>query len=221
MSHKEGVRRFGERAIAAMLKEHAQIGEDDKRIFVPQKANELSREQKRKALRMTSLIKNKRSGQIKERMVVDGRRQRVHMSKDDVASPTYNLETLIMSWVIDGLEGRDVATEDVGGAFLLADITDFVLIKLDGEAVDIVVEANPSYQEYVMIENGKKVLCMKLRKSLCGIMQAAILWHETFSSCLKKSGFEINLCVINVLIESTTGTFSSLVINSSSINMFE
>ena len=119
-------------------------------------------------------------------MVADGSRQRVYMNKDDVTSPTVQLESLLMTWTIDALEGRNIATADVGGAFLLPDIVDFVLVKIDGEVVDIMCEANPSYMQYVTCEYNKKVLYMKLRKSLYGIMEAAILWYDTFSGCLNK-----------------------------------
>lgn len=204
VSYKEGVKRFGKKAIYAMLKEYTQMGENDKRVFIPQHANKLTRQQKRKAMRIISLIKQKRDNSIKGRMVADGRKQRIYTCKDEFASPTAQLESLIMTWVIDALENRDTATADVGGAFLLSDITDFVLIKLDGEVVDIICEANPSYTEYVTNENNKKVLYMKLRKSLYGIMQAAILWYETFSGCLRQNGFTLNPydpCVANKMIE--------------------
>ena len=61
-----------------------------------------------------------------------------------------------------------------------------VLIKLTGEVVYIMVEANPTYKKYVTIKKGKEVIYMRLRKALYGIMQGAILWYETFKKCLKK-----------------------------------
>lgn len=47
------------------------MGEDDKRVFVPMDASKLTRKQKREALRIISLIKNKRCEKIKGR-VADG-----------------------------------------------------------------------------------------------------------------------------------------------------
>ena len=44
----------------------------------------------------------------------------------------------MISLMIDAKERRDVATADVEGAYLHADIEDFVLLKLVGEAVDII-----------------------------------------------------------------------------------
>ena len=50
---------------------------------------------------------------------------------------------------------------------------------------------------------GKKVLYMRLLKSLYGIMQAALLWYRTFVKCLKDDGFKINKydpCIANNII---------------------
>ena len=50
---------------------------------------------------------------------------------------------------------------------------------------------------------GKKVLYMRLLKSLYGIMQAALLWYRTFVKCLKNDGFKVNKydpCIANKII---------------------
>ena len=48
--------------------------------------------------------------------------------------------------VIDGHERRDVATCDVAGEFLIPDIDSFIIIKLDGDMVDIMCDANNRYK---------------------------------------------------------------------------
>ena len=97
------------------------------------------------------------------------------MNKDEVTSSTIHLENLILSMVIDRYERRDVAICDVAGAFLIPDIDSFIVIQLDGNVVDIICEANDSYKKYVTYEYGKKVLYMRLLKSLYGVIQAALL----------------------------------------------
>ena len=62
----------------------------------------------------------------------------------------------MLSLIVDAFEGRDVATADVVGAYLLADMDDFVLIKLTGDAVDILCRANNIYDGFVTVENGKR-----------------------------------------------------------------
>ena len=47
------------------------------------------------------------------------------------------------------------------------------------------------------------MLYLKLRKALYGIMQAALLWYETFVTCLKLNGFTLNdydPCIANKLV---------------------
>ena len=125
------------------------------------------------------------------------------MNKDEVTSPTIHLESLILSMVIDGHERRDVATCDVSRAFLILDINSFIIIKLDGNVVDMICETNDSQKKYVTYEYEKNVLYMRLLKSLYGIMQAALLWYRTFLKCLKADGFEINKydpCIANKIV---------------------
>ena len=105
--------------------------------------------------------------------------------------------------MIDGYEGRDIATLDVGGAFLLAKISEFILVKIDGDAVKAMCDANPRYKKFMTIEHGKEVLYVRLRTALYGIMQAALLWYETFVAFLKVNGFKLNKydpCIANKVV---------------------
>ena len=80
VSLNEGIKRYGEKAVEAMKKEYAQLGEKDKDVFETQDPKKLTKEQKRKALRAINLIKKKRdTGKIKGRMAADGSRQRVYI----------------------------------------------------------------------------------------------------------------------------------------------
>jgi hypothetical protein len=58
---------------------------------------------------------------------------------------------------------------NVEGAYLHADMEDFVLLKLAGEAVNIMCQVNPKYEKFVVIENRKKVLYLQLLKALYGV----------------------------------------------------
>jgi hypothetical protein len=73
----------------------------------------------------------------------------------------------------------------VTGAFLLADMKDYVVVKIIGETAEIMCKVNENYIPYVTVDNGKKVLYMKLIKALYGCMQSAMLWYETFKDCLE------------------------------------
>ena len=83
-------------------------------------------------------------------------------------------------------------------------IAEFVLVKIDGGMLDIMCDANPRYKGFVTMECGKNVLYLKLRTALYGIMQAALLWYETLSTCLRADGFKLNKydpCVANKMID--------------------
>ena len=62
--------------------------------------------------------------------------------------------------VIDAKERKDVATFDVPGSFLRAEIKpkngNYQHVVLRGSYVDIMCEVNPEYVEYVKYVDGKK-----------------------------------------------------------------
>ena len=207
VSMKEGIRRYGESAIRAVLKEYAQL--DNKRIFRAVKASALTIYQKREALNLLTLVKFKRNGTVKGRACADGRKQRMYVSKDDSTSPAVQLESILMSLMIDALERRDVATCDIVGAYLFAEMDEFVLIRLTGESVKIMCEINPTYNEYVTYEKGKPVLYLQLIKALYGCIRSALLWYRTLVDELFDQGFKLNPydpCVANKMINGTQCT---------------
>ena len=153
-----------------MLNEYAHLGEGDKRAFIPMHISKITREQKRRLLRILVLIKKNRCGKIKGRMVVDGRKQLSYIENYRVSSPAVHLEILLITMVVDAYKSRDTVILDVGRAFLLSKIVEFVLIKLDGNDLEAMIYANPSYKDYVMTENGKKVLYLRLRTAMHGII---------------------------------------------------
>jgi len=57
------------------------------------------------------------------------------------------------------------------------------LLRLVGEAVDIMCQVNPKYEKCVVIKNGKKVLYLQLLKALYGCVQSSqTLWSAWVSS---------------------------------------
>ena len=52
------------------------------------------------------------------------------------------MESLFLSLLIDAKEGRDVATADVVGAYLLTKMEDHTLVKVVGESVRIMCKVN-------------------------------------------------------------------------------
>ena len=93
-------------------------------------ASSLTDKEKKIALNLLVVIKQKRCGKIKGRVVADGRKQRKYAQKEDATSLSMKLESLLVSLVIDGKENRDVATADIVGGYLLAGMKDTVIVKL-------------------------------------------------------------------------------------------
>ena len=128
MSVKKGLRKHGMEARRTMLKEFAQIKEKD--IFFPIKASSLTPTQRRKALRKINLFKEKRDGVLKRHTCVDGRPQRAYIAKEDASSPTMFLDSPTTLFAIVAVEKRHVATADVSGAYLHAEMNEVVIISL-------------------------------------------------------------------------------------------
>jgi hypothetical protein len=145
----------------------------------------------------------KRDGTVEGRMVYNGKPTREWLSREDSASPTAALESIMLTAVIDAHEERDVMTCDIPNAFIQAlmpkvkDGDERVMIKIAG----MVVEPNPElYGPYVVYEKNRKVLYIQVMRAIYGILEATILWYKKFRGELEQKGFKFNpydLCVTN------------------------
>ena len=101
-------------------------------------------------------LTQKRCGRIKARGCADGRKQRESTNKEDAAAPTVAIESVMISAVVDAKEEQDVATIDIPGAFMQADMDELVHVKFEGEMAEMLVRMDPSlYRKFIMDENGK------------------------------------------------------------------
>jgi Reverse transcriptase (RNA-dependent DNA polymerase)/Zinc knuckle len=200
-SMRAGLKLFGERGTEAVLKELKQL--HDRGVMEPKKASEMSREDRYQALSYLMFLKEKRDGVIKGRGCADGRKQRAYIPKEEASSPTVSTEAVFLTSVIDAREHRDVATVDVPGAFMQADMDDVVYMRLDGVMVDLLIEIDPSYNEFVTLEKGKRVLYVRLVKALYGTLKAAMLFWKKLTGVLESWGFVVNpydRCVANKMV---------------------
>jgi hypothetical protein len=92
------------------------------KVLEPKSNDDITKDDKRKALKYLMFLKKKRNGVIKGRGCADGRKQRAYTSKEEASSPTVAIESVMLSCVIDAMERRDVATVDIPGAFMQADM---------------------------------------------------------------------------------------------------
>jgi hypothetical protein len=73
----------------------------------------------------------------------------------------------MLSATIDAMEGCDVATVDIPGAFMQANIDEVVHVKFEGGIAEMLVRMDPKmYRRYVKDEHGKTVLYVELLKAL-------------------------------------------------------
>ena len=75
---------------------------------------------------------------------------------------------------------------------------------IEGEFLDIMCEVNPKHKKNVCVENGVKLLYLRLMKSLYGCMESTLLWYDIYSKNLKSQGFLINpydRCIENSTIQ--------------------
>ena len=81
------------------------------------------------------------------------------------------MEALFTTLLVEVFEGRDVATFDIPGAYLHAEIPEdkTVILKLKGKFVRIMCEINLEYKQHARIE-GKKVSCICLCYGHCMVV---------------------------------------------------
>jgi Reverse transcriptase (RNA-dependent DNA polymerase) len=205
MGMKPGVKKYGQKAIEAVMGECTQL--DKKGVFKPVDMKTLTPQQLKRVLRAITLVTEKRSGKIKGRTVVDGRGQREYIDPDEATSPTVCTESLLISMSMDGKERRDVATCDIEGAYLNASMKgeETVIVVYEGDMVDYMVACNPEkYGPFVHImATGKKLLYVELLKALYGCIKSALLWYRMLAKTLTRLGFKLNPydpCVANKMI---------------------
>jgi hypothetical protein len=199
---KRGLKEFGKDGIVALGKEMEQL--HTRKVVKPVESSKLSKVQKRASLCYLILMSKKRCGEIKARGCADGRKQREATTKEEVSSPTVTIESVMLSATIDAMEERDVATVDIPGAFMQADMDEVVHVRFEGEIAKMLLRMDPKlYRKYVRDENGKAGLYVELLMTLYGTLRDSLLFWKLLSSKLVLSGFTINpydWCVVNKMI---------------------
>jgi hypothetical protein len=182
----------------------------DRGVIRPKNPSSLSTQDKRDALEYLMFLKKKICGKIKGRGCADGRKQRIYTAKEEASSPTVLIEALMVSCVIDAKEGRDVATADIPGAFMQAEMDEVVHMRLEGVMVDILLELDcEKYEPHIVTQHGKRILYVQLMKALYGTLRAALLFWWKLTQTLTSWGFVINQydqCVANKQINGNQCT---------------
>ena len=167
----------------------------------PENADEMTMSQKKVALQYIMSLKQKRRGKIKGRGCADGRKQRENLTKDDTSAPTVAMEALLLTCLINTMEHRKVATVDIPGAFMQADMEgETVHMKLEGKMADLLTTLDPNIYRKYMTKKREDGPLRGAQKSLYGTIQAALLFWRNLTSILQEWGFEVNpydWCIAN------------------------
>jgi hypothetical protein len=138
---------------------------------------------------------------LKARIVAGGDQQDKSLY-EDIGSPTVATAAVFMTAAIAAREKRHVATIDIGGAYLNADMGHHnVYMMLDPFISAILKRINAKYEEFV---NDDGTIIVKLNKALYGCVQSAKLWHDHLSGSLIEMGFvrnPLDKCVFNKVID--------------------
>ena len=119
---KAALREWGNNAKVAGEKEVNQV--HWRETFVPREMSELTVDQRTKILQSHMFIVQKQKGETKARMVTGGNTQRGYVTKEESSSSTVSTKEVLLTSIVDALEGRDVAIIDIPNAFIQTRVHD-------------------------------------------------------------------------------------------------
>ncbi len=112
-------------------------------------ASTLDEEEKKGALSLLIILKEKWNGDVKAQSCASGSVQQNHVAKEEVALPTVGLESVFATAAIDAKENREAVTINIPGAFLHATNKDYVVIQMNRTLAKLMAKTNPNlYQKY-------------------------------------------------------------------------
>ena len=122
--------------------------------------------------------------------------------KEDTASPTVSLPSVLIASVIDAHEEREVAVVDVPNFCVQTpNQGDRVTMKISGELARLLVQVCPElYSQYLTEENGIPVLCVQVDRAIHGMLHSGMLAYKQLVKYLLANDFILNPydpCVAN------------------------
>jgi hypothetical protein len=169
-------------------------------------------------MRSLVFLTEKRDGTIKARSCADGSKQRSWMEREETSSPTAQVESILLTAIIDAKEGRDVMTVDIPNAFVQTNVPptdndgDRITMKITGPLVEMLVELDPEKcKNFVRLEGNIPILYVHVMKALYAMLQFALLFYRKLIEELASIYFEINPfdpCVANRLVHGKQHTIT-------------
>ncbi|KAG7374511.1 reverse transcriptase RNA-dependent DNA polymerase [Nitzschia inconspicua] len=212
-SFMSGIKKFREKGKEAAIDEVKQL--HDRIVLRPIRIEDMTQLEKERAMESLIFLTEKRDGRLKGRMCANGSTQQEYTNRDETATPTAMTESILITGTIDAKQKRDIMTADIPNAFVQTPVDkqkvgERIIMKIRGLMVDILVEMAPEiYADYVVIENGKKVLYVIMLKALYGMLQSAMLYYNKFRRDIETIGFKVNPfdpCVANRIVNGKQHT---------------
>jgi hypothetical protein len=128
------------------------------------------------------------------------------MEREEVSSPMVSTESTMLTSVIEAAEGRDVATCNIPNVFIQTKVQEVdkdgnrIIMKIHSVLVDLLIKVVPEYEAFVIQEGSGKVLYLRVKKAIYGMLESVLLFYKKLSGDLVKYGFDVNPydpCVAN------------------------
>ena len=214
-SLNKGLKKFKQKGFDAAKGEMQQL--HDRSCWQPIHVSTMTQAEKAKALESLIFLVEKKDGRIKARHCANGSKQRQWIKPEDAASPTVMTDSILLTAGIEAKERRDVATWDIPNAFIqtaveeLDEDGDRIVMKIRGAMVDMLLELDPKYEEFVVFERGQKVLYVHILRAIYGMLQSGLLYYKKFRAAIEGRGYVVNdydPCVANKMINGKQHTLS-------------
>ena len=195
LSVREALRAHPGIAEDAIVREMDQLFQG-KRALIPVSHADTSGRKHSKILPSSMFCKEKRSAmtntleKIKARLVGGGHMtDRTLYTSGDTSSPTVKTESVMTILSVAAYEKRTIATMDIPGAYLNADLEHPHIIRIPKDVTEVYVRHKPHLRKYVQ-PNG--TMLADAVKALYGLPEAGLRWHRTISGVLLEAGFRIS-----------------------------
>ncbi|CAJ1948819.1 unnamed protein product [Cylindrotheca closterium] len=210
----KGLKLFKEGGNKAVMKELDQLIQRE--CWKPIHVEDMTDLEKRRAQDAMMFLAEKNTSEIKGRCVYKGDGTREWLSREDSSSPTAALEAIMITCIIDAYEGQDMMSLDISNAFIQTqmpmDARSRVMMKITGLLVDMMIQLEPRYCDYVVIENGKQVIYVRVLQAIYGMLEASMLWYKKLRGDMEKHGFIFNPyngCIANKIVNGKQQTIQS------------
>ena len=200
---KQAVNQMGNKAEIAVREELRQLM--DKGTFQPINIKYLTQDQRQHVIGAKMFIKEKTHpdgtfDKVKARLVARGDLQDRSIYTEDLSAYTVERCSIMIIITIAVKENRHVASLDIGGAYLNAQMPDHnpdIIMRIDPQLATIVCDLDESYNKLL---GTKGEIYVKLKRALYGCIESAKLWQQHLIQTLKDMQFAQNRydpCVLN------------------------